>query len=73
MNGVYDARELDQHAVAHELDDAAMEFFDRGVDDVTTAGLQPGKRANLVQAHEAAIADHIAGKDCSKPSLHTPA
>ena len=70
LDGVDDARELDQRAVTHELDDAAMELFYRGIDQFPTAGLQPRQRAYLILAHEAAVANHIGSQDCGKPSLH---
>ena len=71
LDGVDDAGELDQRAVAHELDHAAAEFLDSGVDQFAPAALQPLKRADLVLAHEPAVADHIGCKDRGEPSLHT--
>ena len=70
LDGVDDAGELDQRAIAHELDDAAMEFLDRGVDQFAAAALQSLQRADLIFAHEAAVADHVGSKYCGKPSLH---
>ena len=71
LDGVDDAGELDQRAIAHELDDAAVELFDRGVDQFAAAALQPLQRADLILAHEAAVADHVGSKYRGKPSLHT--
>ena len=48
LDGIYDARELNQRAVAHELDDAATELFDRRIDQLPTASLQSLQRAYLV-------------------------
>ena len=70
LDGIDDAGELDQRAVAHQLDHAAMEFLDRRVDQFATAALQSLERADLVLAHEAAVADHVGSKYCGKPSLH---
>ena len=71
LDRVDDAGELDERTVAHEFDDAAMERFNRGVDQFATAALQSLERTYLILAHEAAVADHIGRKDCGKPSLHT--
>ena len=71
MDGIDDAGELDERAVAHEFDDTAMELFYRGVDQFATAALQSRERAYLILAHEAAVADHVGSKYCGKPSLHT--
>ena len=71
LDGIDDAGELDERAVAHELDDAAMELLDRGVDQFPAATLQSRKRADLILAHEAAVANHVGSKYCGKPSLHT--
>ena len=59
LDCVDDACEFDQRAVAHELDDATMELFYRGIDKFPTASLQPRQRSYLILAHEAAIASHI--------------
>ncbi len=71
LDGIDDAGELDERAVAHELDDAAVVLLDRGVDQFATAALQSLERAYLVLAHEAAVANHVGSKYCGKPSLHT--
>ena len=70
LDGVDDACELNQRAVTHELDDAAMELFYSRINQFPTAGLQPRQRADLILPHEAAVANHIGGQDCGKPSLH---
>ena len=70
LDGVYYACELDQRAVTHELDDAAMELFYSGINQFPTASLQPRQRAYLILAHKAAVANHIGSQDCGKPSLH---
>ena len=54
-----DARELDQHAVAGRLDDAAAMRGDGGIDEVLPDRLEPGQRAFLVDAHETAVAGDI--------------
>jgi hypothetical protein len=71
LDGIDDACELNQRAVTHELDDATMEFFYRGINKFPTASFQPRQRSDLVVSHEAAIANHVCSKYCGKPSLHT--
>ena len=71
LDGIDDAGKLNQRAVAHQLDHAAVEFLDRRVDQFATAALQALERADLVFAHEAAVANHVGRKYCGKPSLHT--
>ena len=70
LDGIHDAGEFNQRPVAHKLDHAAMEFGYRRIDQFTAATLQPIERAHFVFAHEAAVADHVSGKYCGKPSLH---
>lgn len=53
------ARELRQHAVAHQLDDAPAVGRHPGVDQLAPQGLERGQRARLVRFHKARIADHI--------------
>ena len=60
---VHHARELHQHAVAGELDDAPLVLGDLGVDQLVAMRLERGKRAGLVSAHEAAVADHVGGQE----------
>jgi hypothetical protein len=44
----YDAGELRQHSVAHQLDDAAIVLGELGVDEVRAQGLEGGERTFLV-------------------------
>ena len=66
LNGVDDARELSEGAIAHQLDDAAAVLGELGLDQLPAVTLQPLESAELVLAHEAAVADHVSGEDCSK-------
>ena len=70
LDGLDDAGELDERAVAHELDHAAVVLLDLGLDQFATAPLQSLERTDLVLAHEAAVANHVGSKYCGKPSLH---
>ena len=53
------AAELDQGAVADQLDDAAVVGGDGGVEKGLAVSLQGGERAGLVGAHHARIADDV--------------
>ncbi|ESZ36496.1 hypothetical protein X732_23125 [Mesorhizobium sp. L2C066B000] len=70
LDGINDAGEFYQRPVSHELDNPTVEFLDRGVDQFSTATLQSFERADLILAHERAVADHVGSKDRGKPSLH---
>ena len=63
VDGVDDAAEFHQRAVADQLDDAAVVGGDRGIEDRFAVPLQRGERAGLVGAHHARIADHVGGED----------
>ena len=69
IDRVDDARELDQRAVAHQLDDAPAVVRDLGVDEFGAVGLQHVERAGLVVAHQARIADDIRAQDSGKPAF----
>ena len=67
---IHDARELDQHAVAGELDDAPPMLGDLGVDQLLAMRLERRERGGLVDAHEAAVADHIGGQNSGQTAFH---
>ena len=60
------AGELDQHAVAHKLDDAAIVLGDRRVDQLISVGLKGCERGGFVFGDEAAVFDHIGRDDRGK-------
>ena len=66
LHRVDHARELDQHAVAGGLENAAARLGDRRVDDLGAQALQARERAFLVCAHHAAEAHHVGGEDRRK-------
>jgi hypothetical protein len=66
---VDDAPELDEHAVARRLDDAAAVTGDRGVDELAAVRLQRRQGADLVDAHQAAIADDVRRQNRRQPAL----
>ncbi len=55
------AGEFEQHAVAGGLDDAAVMLRYRRVDQLPAMRLQRGERTDLVDAHQATVADRIGG------------
>ena len=57
--GVDDALELHQDAVAHRLDEAAVMRGDLGLENILEIGLEAGARALLVDLAQAAIADDV--------------
>jgi hypothetical protein len=69
-DGVDDAGELNQGAVAHELDHAAVVPGDRGVDQLPAMLFEGVQGACLVLCHEAAVGDHVGGEYGGEPSLH---
>ena len=69
-HGIHDAGELDQHAVAGDLDDTTVVLRDLAVDEFPAMGLERAERRRLVQTHQAAVADHVGGEDSSEASLH---
>ena len=60
---VDDAGELDQQAVAGDLDDAAAMLRDLGVDELAPNFLQSGEGSFFIDAHQAGIAGHVGGQD----------
>ena len=68
FHSVDDARELDQGAVAHQLDDAPPIRSDGRVDERGAMRLEPGQRTRFVGAHQPAIADDIRAQDGGKPA-----
>ena len=67
---VHRAAELDQDAVAHELDDAAAMVADDGLEDLPAALLQGRERAGLVRLHQAAVADHVGHQHGGQAAVH---
>ena len=66
---VHDAGELDQGAIAHQLDDPAAVLGDQRVDELPPMRLQALERAGLVALHERRVADHVRRQDGGQPPL----
>src|SRR6202022_401768 len=66
---VGDAVELEQHAVAGGLDDAAAVLRDGGIDELDPMGLETRECPRLVDLHQPTVADHVGGEDRGEPAL----
>jgi hypothetical protein len=65
---VQHAGELDQKAVAHDLEDAPVVARDGRIEELAKMGLQGAQGALLVGLHQPAIADHV----CRQNGRQTP-
>ena len=63
------ARELGENAVAGGLDYAAVMGGDLGLQHLAVMLGERAQRADLVRAHEPAVAGHVGGEDSRKPSF----
>ena len=68
-HGVDDARELDERAVAHQLDRTPPVLGDQRLHEFAAQCLQTGKRAVLVALDERRKADHVGRHDGGDPAL----
>ena len=69
MHGIDRAREFDQRAIAHQLDDAALVLCRQGLDDALATLPQRRQRAGLILLREPAVTDHIGRKDGGEAAL----
>src|SRR5688572_4942828 len=58
-DGVNDARKLDEHPITGALDDTSLVLRDLRVEKLLAKSIEGGKRHRLVDAHQAAEADHV--------------
>jgi len=65
-----DARELDKHAVARGLDDAAAMGDDGGLGDLATVRFHGCERANLVSTHQQGVAGNVRRQHSRQSPLH---
>src|SRR6266404_356251 len=64
-----DAVELEQHAVAGGLDDAAAFLGDGRIDELEPMGLETRECPSLIDLHQATVADHVSGDDSCEPAF----
>src|SRR5262245_49611762 len=57
--------------VTHELYDPTAVLLDCGCDQFGPVGLERGKRASFISAHQLAVAADIGCEDCSQPPSDT--
>ena len=67
LHGLYGTAKLRKDTVARRVRYAAPVFANEPVEDRAPFG-QPLKRADLINAHEAAVALHICCEDCDEAS-----
>ena len=60
---VHHAGKFHQHPVAGEFDNSPLMLGDFAIDKIGLQGLQCCECAGLVSAHEAAVSDHVGGKN----------
>ena len=63
MDGIDDAAEFDDRAVADQLDDASVMGGNRRIEHRLTVLLEGRQRALLVDPHKTRISDHVGCKD----------
>jgi hypothetical protein len=68
-NGIDNAGELDQQAIAHEFDDPPSMLGDEGFENLFAQFGQAAKRSGFVRPHKAGIADNIGGKNGSQSAF----
>src|SRR5262249_49406591 len=73
LNGIYDARELGQHTVAHQLEDSVVMLCYFRFEQFLAMSAQTLEGVRLVLFHEAAVADDIDGKNGGEPTFHASA
>ena len=69
FHGVDDAGELDEDAVTHKLEDTPAMLRNRWHQDIVAARPQQRHRARFILLHEAAVANHVGGKDGCETAL----
>src|SRR5262249_34824307 len=68
---IHDAAELSQETVSSGFDDATAMLGDLGIDKRAQVVREPGMRALLIHAGQAAVASHVGCQDGGETSLYT--
>jgi hypothetical protein len=71
VQGIHDARELDQHAVPCGLYDTAAVFANLGVNQGAPVSLELSQRTFLVRTHETTVSGHIGRQYGGQAPLYT--
>ncbi len=69
-NRIYHAGEFNQHPVSGGLNDAAVMFRYARINQFATVCLDRFKSPYFINAHQAAVANHICSQNRRKPTLH---
>jgi hypothetical protein len=67
---VHNAGKFRQHAVAHQLENTPVMFGNFRVDQGRAHRLKRGKRAFLIRADKARIANNIRGQNSGETAFH---
>jgi hypothetical protein len=62
--------ELDQRAIADDLEDTALVPRDQRLKHLLAAHPERGQRAGLIGSHQPAVTDHVGRKNGSKATLN---
>jgi len=69
-NRIHNTGKLHQHSVAGQFDDSSLMLADFGINEIGPQRVQCRERAGFVRTHEAAVANHVGGKNSSEAALH---
>ena len=69
-HGVDDRGELDQHAVASRLEDAAAVLGDQWIDQFAPIAFEGGEGSFFVRAHQPRISGDVGAEDRRQPPLY---
>jgi hypothetical protein len=69
FHSINNAGEFGEQPVTHQLEDAAEMLLDFGFEQLLTVGSQPLKCRRFGLLHEAAIANHVSGKNSGEMAL----
>ena len=69
LDGVDDAAELAERAVASQLDDPAAVLGQERLDQLLAESLEAPERAGLVALHQPRVADHVRDEDSGEPAV----
>jgi hypothetical protein len=70
LDGSHRARKFGEEAVAHQFEDVAVQRQDLRFEQLLAMRLYAREGPLLVDAHEAAVTDHVGGEDRRQATLH---
>src|SRR5262249_33934120 len=69
LHSVDRASELDQCAIADDLEDTALVLGDQWLQHLPAPRLEGSERSGLIPLHKPAVADHVGGEDGGQAAL----